>query len=65
MSTVDLTYHVRLGEQILHGSLPRVDTFTFSAPGGTWTDQQWLAQAAPRARAPGGRMERRRLLRSL
>ena len=45
MSTVDLTYHVRLGEQILHGSFPRVDTFTFSAPGGTWTDQQWLAQA--------------------
>ena len=45
MSTVDLTYHIRLGEQILHGTLPRVDTFTFSAPGGTWTDQQWLAQA--------------------
>jgi hypothetical protein len=46
MSTVDLTYHVRLGEQILHGSLPRVDGFTFSAAGGSWTDQQWLAQVA-------------------
>jgi hypothetical protein len=45
MSTVDLTYHVRLGEQILHGTLPRMDAFTFSAPGATWTDQQWLAQA--------------------
>ena len=45
MSTVDLTYHVRLGEQVLHGTLPRVDAFTFSAPGATWTDQQWLAQA--------------------
>jgi hypothetical protein len=45
MSTVDLTYHIRLGEQILHGTLPRMDTFTFSAPGATWTDQQWLAQA--------------------
>jgi hypothetical protein len=45
MSTVDLTYHVRLGEQILHGTLPRVDAFTFSAPGATWTDQQWMAQA--------------------
>src|SRR5436190_12999522 len=44
MSTVDLTYHVRLGEQILHGTLPRVDTFTFSATGASWTDQQWLAQ---------------------
>jgi hypothetical protein len=44
MSTVDLTYHVRLGEQILHGSFPRVDTFTFSAAGAAWTDQQWLAQ---------------------
>lgn len=45
MSTVDLSYHIRLGEQILHGALPRVDTFTFSAPGAGWTDQQWLAQA--------------------
>ena len=45
MSTVDLTYHVRLGEQILHGTLPRTDAFTFSAPGGSWVDQQWLAQA--------------------
>ena len=44
MSTVDLTYHVRLGEQILHGTFPRVDTFTFSALGTAWTDQQWLAQ---------------------
>ena len=32
------------GEQILHGTLPRVDAFTFSAPGASWTDQQWLAQ---------------------
>ncbi len=45
MSTVDLTYHVRLGEQLLHGSFPRTDLFTFSAPGAAWTDQQWLAQA--------------------
>ena len=45
VSTVDLAYHVRLGEQILHGSLPRADAFTFSAPGASWTDQQWLAQA--------------------
>ena len=44
MSTVDLTYHVRLGEQILHGSFPRTDTFTFSVAGAAWTDQQWLPQ---------------------
>src|SRR5215210_5301930 len=45
MSTVDLTYHIRLGEEILHGTLPGTDTFTFSVPGAAWTDQQWLAQA--------------------
>jgi hypothetical protein len=46
MSTVDLAYHIRLGELILHGTLPRTDTFTFAAPGAPWVDQQWLAQAA-------------------
>ena len=45
MSTVDLAYHVRLGEQILGGTLPRTDLFTFSVPGAGWIDQQWLAQA--------------------
>jgi hypothetical protein len=45
MSTVDLTYHLRLGEQVLHGALPRTDAFTFSAFGEPWTNQQWLAQA--------------------
>jgi hypothetical protein len=44
VSTVDLTYHVRLGEQILHGSFPRTDAFTFSVSGAAWTDQQWVAQ---------------------
>lgn len=45
MSTVDLAYHLRLGEQILHGTFPRVDSFTFSASGLPWVDQQWGAQA--------------------
>jgi hypothetical protein len=45
MSTVDLAYHLRLGEQILHGTFPRVDSFTFSAHGLPWIDQQWAAQA--------------------
>lgn len=44
MSTVDLAYHLRLGAQVLRGSFPRVDSFTFSAPGLPWTDQQWGAQ---------------------
>jgi hypothetical protein len=46
MSTVDLAYHIRLGELILHGTIPRVDSFSFAAAGATWVDQQWLAQAA-------------------
>jgi hypothetical protein len=45
MSTTDLTYHLRAGADILHGSIPRVDTYTFSVPGVAWTDQQWGAQA--------------------
>ena len=45
MSTVDLAYHLRLGDQILHGRFPRVDSFTFSAAGLPWIDQQWGAQA--------------------
>jgi hypothetical protein len=44
MSTVDLAYHLRLGDQILHGTFPRVDSFTFSASGLPWIDQQWGAQ---------------------
>lgn len=45
MSTVDLAYHVRLGDQIVGGVFPRVDSFTFSEPGHAWIDQQWAAQA--------------------
>lgn len=47
MRAIDLAYHVRLGEQILSThTLPRFDSFTFSAPGRGWVDQQWLAQIA-------------------
>jgi hypothetical protein len=45
MSSTDLTYHLRAGAEILHGSIPRFDTYTFSVPGVPWTDQQWGAQA--------------------
>ena len=45
MLVVDLAYHIRLGNSILSGGgLPHVDTFTFSAAGRAWVDQQWGAQ---------------------
>jgi hypothetical protein len=45
LSVVDLAYHLRAGEQILSGAgVPRVDTFTFTAAGRDWVDQQWGAQ---------------------
>jgi hypothetical protein len=45
MSTVDLTYHLRAGSEILaSGSIPTVDTWTFTAAGQPWFDQQWGAQ---------------------
>jgi hypothetical protein len=45
MGAVDLAYHVRTGDMILRtGSIPRVDTFTFTVFGKPWLDQQWLAQ---------------------
>jgi hypothetical protein len=45
LSAVDLAYHLRAGEQILAGEgIPRVDTFTYTAPGREWVDQQWGAQ---------------------
>src|SRR5262245_17724793 len=44
MDTVDLAYQLRAGEQVLGGSIPRVDTYTFTSGGAAWLDQQWLAQ---------------------
>jgi hypothetical protein len=47
LGTIDLAYHVRLGDLMLSsGRLVRSDTFTFTASGRAWTDQQWLAQIA-------------------
>lgn len=44
LSTVDLGYGIRTGQQVLGGAgIPRVDAFTFTAPGLPWVDQQWLA----------------------
>ena len=45
LPSVDLTYHLRAGAQILDGGgIPSVDTWTFTAYGDPWTDQQWGAQ---------------------
>jgi hypothetical protein len=45
LSTVDLAYHVRAGEFVLgYGAPPSPDTFTFTAAGLPWLDQQWAAQ---------------------
>ena len=45
LSSVDLTYHLRAGDEILaNRSLPTVDTWTYTAAGVAWVDQQWGAQ---------------------
>src|SRR5262245_5284170 len=45
MSTVDLAYQLRAGDQILADrALPDVDTWTFTVPGTRWVDQQWGSQ---------------------
>src|SRR6476469_872361 len=44
-STVDLAYQLRAGNEILAArALPTVDTWTFTAAGQPWVDQQWGAQ---------------------
>ena len=45
MSSVDLTYQLRAGSEIIDArALPAVDTWTFTAAGQPWTDQQWGSQ---------------------
>ncbi len=45
MPTVDLTYHLRAGGEIIDArAIPTVDTWTFTAAGLPWLDQQWGAQ---------------------
>jgi hypothetical protein len=47
LSSVDLTYHLRAGSEILaSGAIPSADTWTFTAAGEPWVDQQWGAQVA-------------------
>ncbi len=45
MSTVDLTYQLRAGAEILGGgAIPAADSWTFTINGLPWFDQQWGAQ---------------------
>ncbi|MDP9300034.1 MAG: hypothetical protein M3P43_03940 [Actinomycetota bacterium] len=45
LSTVDLAYQLRAGASILAThSLPGVDTYSFTAAGRPWLDQQWGSQ---------------------
>jgi len=46
LPTVDLAYQLRAGADVLAGrGIPTVDTWTFTAAGQPWLDQQWGAQA--------------------
>jgi hypothetical protein len=45
LSSIDLTYHIRAGISMLDThALIRTDTYTFTAAGKPWLDQQWLGQ---------------------
>lgn len=45
MSTIDLTYQLRAGGEILETrAIPTVDAWTFTVQGQPWFDQQWGAQ---------------------
>lgn len=45
LPSVDLAYHLRAGAQILDGGgIPSTDTWTYTASGAPWLDQQWGAQ---------------------
>jgi hypothetical protein len=45
LTTIDLAYHVRLGDTMLAtGTIPDTDAFTFTASGVGWMNQQWAAQ---------------------
>lgn len=45
LATVDLTYHIRAGNEFFDtGAISMVDTWTFTAPGTRWVNQQWGAQ---------------------
>jgi hypothetical protein len=45
LSSVDLAYHLRAGAMTIDtGTIPTSDSFTFTAAGKPWQNQQWAAQ---------------------
>src|SRR5260370_32198394 len=45
LKDADTTLHIRIGQQILStGSIPTIDWFSFSKPGGTWYAFEWLSE---------------------
>ncbi len=45
VSTLDLAYHLRIGQDLLSGAgIPTTDTMTFTTGGAAWQDQQWAAE---------------------
>jgi hypothetical protein len=54
LSTIDLTYQLRAGNEILaNRAIPTVDSWTFTVRGQPWFDQQWGAQVALNAAFDG------------
>ncbi len=61
LATVDLAYHLRAGAEILDTrAIPTVDSWTFTAAGLPWTDQQWGAQVVLTAVYRARRLDRAR-----
>ena len=44
VSDPDIWWHLNNAEQILHGHMPRVDTYSWTAKGSPWMDHEWLAE---------------------
>ena len=44
VSDPDIWWHLNDAEQILHGHMPRSDTFSWTATGSPWMDHEWLAE---------------------
>lgn len=40
----DMWWHLRTGEAILQGGIPRQDIFSFTVPDNAWTTHEWLSQ---------------------
>ena len=44
VSDPDIWWHLNNAEQILHGHMPRVDIYSWTAKGSPWMDHEWLAE---------------------